>query len=216
MIESYKEAIAAGVRRYFTGKPCPKGHLAERSIDNCGCVECHANIRAKNREKHRAYTREHYRANKKAYLKKAKDWGRKNPAQRKKIKDAWVLANPEWVKENQGKWGRENPERAKENAYRWRRENPEQFKAIRINRRARVAANGGSISGDEIKAIVVRQKGKCASCKKRAKLEMDHIMPVARGGTGHASNFQGLCRSCNARKNAKHPVDFNRSLGLLL
>lgn len=34
-----KEALAAGLKRYFTGKPCPKGHLVQHRIYG-GCCEC--------------------------------------------------------------------------------------------------------------------------------------------------------------------------------
>jgi hypothetical protein len=37
---SRKEAIALGSNRYFTGKSCPKGHIAEREVRPRGCVEC--------------------------------------------------------------------------------------------------------------------------------------------------------------------------------
>ena len=40
----------------------------------------------------------------------------------------------------------------------------------------------------------------CAKCGHKKKLEMDHIVPVVRGGTGDISNLQPLCRSCNASK----------------
>lgn len=38
-IISRQEAIARGLKRYFTGKPCPHGHLADRVISG-RCVEC--------------------------------------------------------------------------------------------------------------------------------------------------------------------------------
>lgn len=38
-IISRKEAAARGLKRYFSGKPCPHGHLAERFVSH-GCVEC--------------------------------------------------------------------------------------------------------------------------------------------------------------------------------
>jgi len=31
---------------------------------------------------------------------------------------------------------------------------------------------------------------------------LDHIVPVAQGGTNHASNLQPMCRPCNASKGA--------------
>lgn len=39
---SRSEAIAAGLTRYFTGLPCPKGHICERKVQPSGgaCVMC--------------------------------------------------------------------------------------------------------------------------------------------------------------------------------
>ena len=77
---------------------------------------------------------------------------------------------------------------------------------------------GGKLSGADVAAVIDRQKGKCAACGSKGKLEMDHIMPLALGGSGDKSNFQGLCRYCNRSKHAKHPADFNKPIitGLLL
>lgn len=209
------EALEAGERRYFTGLSCPHGHIAPRMVDNCGCTECHAIRREKNRDKQREYGRAHYKANREIYIEKAAEWACENAAKTRAAKGKWRRENKDASNAASRLWQSRNPDRARENAYRWRRENPEQFRAICLNRRARQAAAGG-ISADEIRAIVKRQKGRCVVCSKRAKLEMDHVMPLALGGSGHRHNFQGLCRSCNAKKNAKHPIDFNRSRGLLL
>jgi len=35
-----KEAIAQGLNRYFTGKPCKHGHVTVRHITTGGCLEC--------------------------------------------------------------------------------------------------------------------------------------------------------------------------------
>lgn len=34
------DAAAGGLRFYFTGKACTRGHLAPRYVVNTGCVEC--------------------------------------------------------------------------------------------------------------------------------------------------------------------------------
>ena len=39
-IISRAEAIKQGLKRYFTGKPCKHGHVAEREVFNATCVEC--------------------------------------------------------------------------------------------------------------------------------------------------------------------------------
>lgn len=35
-----KTATAQGLKRYFTGKPCPRGHVAERLVSGRRCLEC--------------------------------------------------------------------------------------------------------------------------------------------------------------------------------
>lgn len=39
-----KTAIRRGLKRYYTGKLCPKGHDSEKSVSNCQCITC-ANLR---------------------------------------------------------------------------------------------------------------------------------------------------------------------------
>lgn len=36
------DAHAAGLRRFFTGRPCAHGHTAERFVSTGGCVACNA------------------------------------------------------------------------------------------------------------------------------------------------------------------------------
>ena len=43
----------------------------------------------------------------------------------------------------------------------------------------------------------------CLACGSREEIQMDHIVPLARGGIDHPANFQPLCRSCNERKQAR-------------
>lgn len=35
-----KEALRQGLRHYYNGKPCKKGHISVRFIDCCKCVDC--------------------------------------------------------------------------------------------------------------------------------------------------------------------------------
>ena len=72
-----------------------------------------------------------------------------------------------------------------------------------------------------------RQGGRCAFCKRvecriksqvdgRAKFHIDHIVPLARGGTHTADNIQVLCYQCNTQKGSKDPIEFAQSNGRLL
>ena len=39
-IISRKDALAQGLKHYFTGKPCKEGHVAVRRTVNCRCQDC--------------------------------------------------------------------------------------------------------------------------------------------------------------------------------
>lgn len=44
--KSREEAAKLGLPRYFTGKPCSKGHVSERYTMQGACVECVHNTNA--------------------------------------------------------------------------------------------------------------------------------------------------------------------------
>ncbi len=48
----------------------------------------------------------------------------------------------------------------------------------------------------------------CASCGSEEHPEIDHIMPIALGGTSEDTNLQILCRPCNRSKGSKHPDEW--------
>lgn len=48
------EAISLGLKWYFTGEPCPRGHVAKRTVSNRECRQC-VNERAKARRAEGAY-----------------------------------------------------------------------------------------------------------------------------------------------------------------
>ena len=49
-IISYEEAIQKNLKHYFTGKPCRKGHIAQRITRDQDCLEC---VRARRRRYHK-------------------------------------------------------------------------------------------------------------------------------------------------------------------
>jgi hypothetical protein len=54
---------------------------------------------------------------------------------------------------------------------------------------------------DDIKVFVwKRDAGRCVKCGSRERLEYDHIIPIAKGGSNTARNIQLLCERCNREK----------------
>jgi Holliday junction DNA helicase RuvB len=56
---------------------------------------------------------------------------------------------------------------------------------------------------DDVKIFVwQRDGGRCVKCGSNERLEYDHIIPVAKGGSNTARNIQLLCETCNRSKGA--------------
>jgi|GEM_PF-3914025 len=48
--------------------------------------------------------------------------------------------------------------------------------------------------------VIAAAGGRCEHCGSTERLTADHIVPLARGGSNHRSNFQCLCEPCNQAK----------------
>lgn len=111
-----------------------------------------------------------------------------------------------------------NPELAKTAVAAWRAANPEAARIINQNRRARKRENGGILSKGLSDRLFKLQKGKCTCCNQPLGTDyhLDHVLPLALGGTNTDGNIQLLRQQCNNQKHTKHPVDFMQSRGFLL
>jgi 5-methylcytosine-specific restriction protein A len=59
----------------------------------------------------------------------------------------------------------------------------------------------------EENAALLAAEPLCAICKRAAALEVDHIIPLQRGGADDLSNKQGLCIPCHRAKTAREAKD---------
>ena len=131
---------------------------------------------------------------------------------------SWKERNPERVKQNTKSWQERNKDKFSASTKKWASNNKEAVRAIKKNRRLRKSTTG-LLSNSIIKNLLELQRGKCAcGCKKPLgnNYHLDHIMPLALGGTNTDDNIQLLRAECNLRKSAKHPIDFMQSRGFLL
>lgn len=64
------------------------------------------------------------------------------------------------------------------------------------------------LSARERMHILRRDQFTCRSCGISGvgvQLEIDHVVPLARGGSNAETNYQTLCRACNSAKGASMP-----------
>lgn len=59
---------------------------------------------------------------------------------------------------------------------------------------------GRSIPGSVKDAVWRRDQGRCANCGSQRRLEFDHIIPYAKGGSNTYRNIQLMCETCNRAK----------------
>lgn len=102
---SRSEAKAQGLTRYFTGRPCVHGHIAERVVASKTCVTCALDRLRKyqddNRETIRARNNRWYHDNPEKRRKGATTWQKNNPgrvnAATAKRRAARLSATPAWL-----------------------------------------------------------------------------------------------------------------------
>ena len=183
-IPEREAARAAGQSRYETGIPCKNGHTAPRLVSSGTCTRCRVANTIRWKKEHPGYEA------KQAQVRRAKD-----PTKHRAGVAKWAKANPEKARVISKRCIDKNPEL-------WRK----RYVAYVQARKARVIANGGRFTPDDIDRLFRTQNGLCAACHEPKKLEVDHIIAVVNGGRNDPSNIQLLCGRCNKSKGRK---DFN-------
>lgn len=160
-------------------------------------------VRAK-RESGRAYRQ----ANRENIRERSRSYGLAN---RKKLRESNRARRSAYGKANRGKLNEYQRAWQKANRQKVR----EYVRAYRAQKRNQL----GHVSPGLEARLMEAQKGRCLECRRRFTKarpdELDHIIPLAKGGLHDDGNLQLLCRSCNRSKNARDPVEWAQSKGRL-
>lgn len=170
-------------------RPCKRAYLYQWRKSNPEKFRAIQNVwDAKNEDKLKAAAAALYVKHRDTKISQAKAYYEKNKAKLAPKKAAWQVANADLVRIS------------------WQ------------NRRAQKKASGGKLSKDLAEKLFSLQKGKCVCCGLPLKdgYHLDHIIPLALGGSNTDDNMQLLRQRCNNQKHAKHPVDFMQERGFLL
>lgn len=163
-----------------------------------------------------------YAENAERHAENGRAWDLANPEKRVSYSRKYRKSNPEKAKESYQSWNAANPEKRAEIYKAYRTANPEKFAQKYRNRRAKKKSSGGSHTASDVLAIFESQRGMCANCPNKLiksgknRYHVDHIVPLAKGGSNDKYNLQCLCPGCNLRKSAKDPLDWAKENGKLL
>lgn len=164
----------------------------------CKLCQCsyHAKYRANNRDRingynarrkdaNAEYQKLYYIQNKKAINEQNKKWAANN-------KERKAEADRNWVKLNKDK--------VAASAKRYYLRHPEKISKVRHERRARLRkASLFQVTIKDLKKIMQKP---CIYCGKKAE-QLDHIIPLSRGGQHSVGNLAPACKPCNLSKNNK-------------
>lgn len=180
------EAMARGLKHYFTGKPCCRGHIAPRNVDRRNCPVCLGIFYRS--EDQLAKGRERYKRGGRAAIERATNWARNNPEKAKAYRAAW---------------GRKNRHKALEYVHRRR--------ALKEGSASEITAEQILWLKEKQRGKCANCFQKLGSHP-----ELDHIVALSKGGAHVLSNAQFLCRTCNRKKHTKDPIAWAQENGRLL
>lgn len=162
--------------------------------------------REANREKRAAYQRAWREANQQKRAAYNRAYREANQEKEAAYNRAWKQANREKEAARVLAWRRANPEKKAAWQRAWREANREKRAAYKHRRRALKAGNGEHlILEKELRRLY---DSPCVACGATENMQLDHVIPIEKGGRTSIGNSQPLCRSCNASKGDKLMIEW--------
>lgn len=171
-------------------------------------LEKNARWRKANPELAKELSRAWYEANRDRANATTRAWREANSERHQATREAWVAANPDYYAE----WNERNRESRRETFRKYRQNNPE--KNAEATRRRRARERGTTVGPVDLDALWT---GECSLCGNEIDEELrwpdplsksvDHIIPLARGGSHTQDNLALAHLICNMRKGARLLAD---------
>ncbi len=207
-----KEARAAKDKARY------EANREERIRRACEYAKTNKEQTRKNQDEWRKNNPEKFKAQCKKYRDKNKEkinaWHRENHKlnadKNNKRSNDWYHANKDRAKDRAQSYYEAHFDKIAAHAIEYRKKNPEQSRTTTSNRRARLMNAEGSYNKDDVKAMYVKQEGKCTYCSidLDETYHVDHKQPVSRGGSNWPSNLHLTCQPCNNKKHAKSHQEY--------
>ena len=182
-----------GLLRYYTGKPCKRGHIAQRLVSIGHCYECLREVQTD--PKLVAHKKQRYAENKEAVLAVCKVWRENNKERKQENSKKWYAANRSKVIENTRRWREQDPQRARllnqtvylknwernrERNRKWAKENSHSERALKAEKRA-LKRKASPLWSRDLTRFVFEEacdKAKMLEALTGFKWHVDHVVPI--------------------------------------
>lgn len=150
--------------------------------------------------------REKYQVNRDSEVERSKKWNKNNASKvAENMRKYRVLKKEQYLK-NRKEWQLKNPDKVK--IYNARKH---------AKRRCSIEKTEFKLTEIEWNNIIINQKYKCFYClKKMKKPTIDHVIPLAKGGSHSKENIVASCLTCNCSKGKKDISEFAKFKGMLI
>ncbi len=164
----------------------------------------------KTSEATRASAKEYHKANRDRILAKKRAYNKANRDRRR----LYYESNKEVAKAQGLAYRWANIEAARRYGREHYKANPAKYKSHNRKRRAALV---GSFTQQDVENLLSVQHGLCAGCRCciKQKYEIDHVVPVSKGGCNSPDNLQLLCKPCNRKKRTMMPDEWAMLIGKL-
>lgn len=167
------------------------------------CQQCYfRQYCAEHREEKREYDHRYYAEHREHKKKCSRQWREANKERERELSRRWYAAHYEEEREHLRMRRKANPEYQGQ----WQKANPD--KVREISRRYRAHKRNATIGPIDEAAIYKRDKV-CIYCGADEDLTIDHLTPLARGGSHTQDNLAVACRRCNSAKGTKTYEEFS-------
>lgn len=176
----------------------------------CGKTCSDRLYQSKNIEKIREYQKAYREKNADRRREYSKAWREENAEELAEKKKAHYLENIDHYREYKREYHQKNADRLTEKTLRWQRENPDKVHIKAQRRRSRIL--DAFVEDVDPFVVLDRDGWECHICGDAIDPELkspalmswsiDHVIPLAKGGTHGYSNCKAAHRVCNSRKGA--------------
>lgn len=182
------------------------GWLGRRAV----CNSCRRDEYAANREAVRQQQRAYYQANRERIIAKVCGWQQEHREERLVYLRRYQADNREQILAKQAEYRAANRELLSLKAGEWAKANPERRRTSNRLRKYRLRGADGSHTFDDLQTKYREQNGLCYWCEipLGERYEVDHIVPISRGGGNGPGNICCSCEFCNRSKANKMPWEF--------